>query len=62
MKKEILPLQIWKSNYSDIYYRTFGGSENDVEMYILDNVWDSKVISKKDLIKHFTFIKNEFSY
>jgi hypothetical protein len=54
MQQEILPMQIWKSNYSDIYYRVFGGSTNDVEMYDLDNVWDSKVVSKKELKKHFT--------
>ena len=54
MKIEILPMQIWKSNYADVYYKIFGGSANDVEMYDLDNIWDSKVISKKELKKHFT--------
>lgn len=55
MPKEILPLQIWKSNYADIYYMVFGGSTNDVEIYDLDNVWDSKVVTKQELRKHFTF-------
>lgn len=59
MQKKILPLQIWKSNYADIYYRVFGGSTNDVEMYDLDNVWDSKVVSKKELKKHFTLQTSE---
>jgi|TARA_R110000803_G_scaffold126143_2_gene193616 hypothetical protein len=52
--KKILPFQIWKSNYSDIYYKVFGGSINDVEMYNIDNAWDSKVVRKKELKKHFT--------
>lgn len=54
MKTEILPMQIWKSNYTDIYYKVFGGSTNSVEMYDLDNIWDSKVVSKEELKKHFT--------
>ena len=58
MQKDILPLQIWKSNYADIYYKVFGGSTNDVEMYDIDNVWDSKVVSKKELTKHFTLQVN----
>jgi len=58
MQKEILPLQIWKSNYADIYYKVFGGSTNDVEMYDIDNIWDSKVVSKKELTKHFTLQVN----
>jgi hypothetical protein len=49
--------QIWKSKYSDIYYKVFGGSKNDAEIYDLDNIWDSKVISKKELIKHFELIE-----
>lgn len=58
MQKEILPLQIWKSNYADIYYKVFGGSKNDIEMYDLENIWDSKVVSKKELTKHFTLQVN----
>jgi len=53
MKTEILPCQIWKSKYAEIYYKVFGGSTNDVEMYDLDDIWDCKVISKKELHKHF---------
>ena len=59
MKTEILPMQIWKSNYDDIFYKTFGGSINLVEMYDIDNVWDIIVVSKFDLKKHFTLQKSD---
>ena len=58
MDQKIRIGQKWKSNYTEIYYKVFGGSKNDVEMYDIDNVWDSKVVSKKELTKHFTLQVN----
>ena len=52
-KKEILSSQIWKSKYSDVYYKVLSTYEGNVEMYDLNNIWDCKIISKKELNKHF---------
>jgi hypothetical protein len=54
---EILIGHIYKSNYANIYYQVFGGSENTIEAYNLDNIWDCINIEKKDIKKHFTLIK-----
>ena len=59
MSQEILISQIWKSKYDDITYRIYGGGTKDCfEAYNMDNIWDCKNISKKDLIKHFE-LKNK---
>ena len=52
-KKEILSSQIWKSKYSDVYYKVLSTYEGNVEMYDLNNILDCKIISKKELNKHF---------
>lgn len=52
-KKEISCTQIWKSKYSDIYYKVLQTSKDNLEMCDLDNIWDCKEISKKELNKHF---------
>ena len=57
---EIVIGQIYKSNYADIYYEVYGGSENSIEAYNLDNIWDCINIEKKDIKNHFTFIKDTF--
>jgi hypothetical protein len=57
--EEPRPFQIWKSKYTEIYYKVFGGSTRDVEMYDLDNIFDSKVISKEELRKHFVLQNND---
>lgn len=56
-KNEMLIGQIYKSNYSDIFYKIYGGSKKTVEVYNLDNIWDCINIKKEDIKKHFTLFK-----
>jgi len=55
---EMLIGQVYKSNYAEIFYKIYGGSEMSVEIYQLDNIWNCINVSKKDLKKHFTLIAN----
>jgi hypothetical protein len=57
MSNEILPMQVWKSKYAEIFYEIYGGSENVVEAFNAQDVWDCINIKKTDLIKHYTLIK-----
>ena len=57
MENEIVPMQVWKSNYAEIFYEIFGGSQNSVEAFNLQDSWDCINITKTDLRKHYTLIK-----
>ena len=57
MDNEILPMQVWKSKYAEIFYEIYGGSKNSVEAFNLQDSWDCINITKTDLRKHYTFIK-----
>ena len=52
---EINNLDIWKSNYTDLYFKIMQVQNELVIGYYTEFIWkDDIVISKKDLKKHFT--------
>ena len=56
MNREILPTQIWQYNFTDEMYKVSSTTPEKVELYLFENPWVDKIVSKEELHKNYTFI------